>query len=667
MVRNLLGIAATALALALAGCGGSSGGSAATAPAASTTARGALPAGTADGTSPAACQASATGAGGQVYRVEIPSRVDGEAIVFQVFEPDAIDCRQKHALILQGHGYAGSRISEKGGQIAQLTGAGYAVISIDQRGSGESGGTVRVMDPDFEGQDLVAIVDWAEQHLDYLKYRNGNLLLGAIGGSYGGGYQMLLLAIDPAQRLDAIVPEITWHDLTYSIAPNDVVKSYWALFLAGAGDGNTQFGQDPFIRGTLLEGAVTGKFPESALPFFNYHSPSYFCDNPRNLKVGDTADVGAYTLGPLLGNIPLTSGSYTIATPSRRALPKVDALLFQAPRDDLFNFNEAVSNYECLKRGGGDVRLLSYEYGHGLLAPDVGLVQQGVAQQTIPLGRNCGPIAADAATLAWFDEKLLGKGKADSVITTKQNICYALTQNDAVQVPAVTRGGTTFPAAMPGDLPVPVTLSQLAPTIVPLTAISNPTEVIAGIPRLKVHVGRGAEALDSLCMPAADPLLRLGSCDSTVFVGLGVIPLAASGSRLPGVPELLDEQVIPLRGFGDFEIDMVAVAERLVAGDQLVLMVYGNQQGFLLTSGRDLTALVATIQGEVSVPMLGNLPAIPGAAPSAGLPVDSFPGLSSLPTGSTGAGGLPTDASALTGLLAQIPVIGPQLIAALGL
>ncbi len=660
--------AVMAVAMTLAGCGSSSPEADSSGPAASrSSARGTLPLGTADGVKPASCQSAAHPAGGQVYRVSIPSRVDGEAIVFQVFEPDSIDCGQKHALILQGHGYAGKRTTEKGGQIAQLAGAGYAVISIDQRGSGESGGTVRVMDPDYEGQDIVAVVDWAEQHLDYLKYRDGNLLLGSIGGSYGGGYQMLLLAIDPDRRLDAIVPEITWHDLTYSIAPNGVVKSYWALFLAGAGDGQTNFHQDPFIRGTLLEGAVTGAFPESALPFFNYHSPSYFCDNPRNLKVGDTADVGAYTLGPLLGNVPLTSGSYTIGTPSRKALPKVDALLFQGPRDDLFNFNEALANYECLQRAGGDVRLLSYEYGHGLLAPDVGLVQQGVAQQTIPLGRNCGPIAADAATLAWFNEKLLGKGKADSVITTGKNVCFSLNQSDAVQVPKVTRGGTTFPVAMPGGLPAPVTLAQLAPTIVPLTGISHASEVIAGIPHLKVHVGRGAAPLDALCMPAADPLLRIGSCDSTVFVGLGVIPLAAKDSRLPVLPELIDEQVIPLRGFGDFDIDMVGVAERLVAGDQLVLMVYGNQQGFLLTSSRDPATVVATIQGEVAVPMLGDLPKLAGDVPAAGLPVDSIPGLSALPTGSSGAGGVPTDASALTGLLAQIPVIGPQLISALGL
>lgn len=608
------------LCAGLVGCGSgdddaASGASARTGSALEARQRGALPAGDVPA---ASCRTGTQLAGGRSYQVVIPSRVDGEPISFQVFEPDRMDCDRGHALILEGHGYSGSRQTQKGEDaaiaqstgLANLTRAGFAVISIDQRGSGDSGGTVRVMDPDFEGQDLIAIVDWAEQHLDYLRYRDGNLLLGGIGSSYGGGYQMLLLAIDPSRRLDAIVPEITWHDLRYSLAPNGVVKSYWALALAGLGDVNTQGSQDPFIRGTLLEGAVTGVFPEPALPFFNYHSPSYFCDNPLGLRVGDGADVSGYTLGALVSNLPVTAGSFRIGTPSRRALPRVDALIFQSTRDDLFNLNEAWQNYQCLQRAGGDVRLLTYEFGHGALAPDLGLVQQGVQAADVPLGRSCGPVDASQAAVAWFRDKLLGEGSADALIRSGRNLCLSLRQGEAVQVPTLTVGGTTFPVALPGGLPVPVTLGQLLPTIVPLTTISQPSEVVAGIPRLRVTVGRGNEALDGLCQSPVEPLLRLGSCDSTVFVGLGVLPLAANGTRLPLVPELLDEQVVPLRGFGRFEVDMVGVAERLVAGDQLVLMVYGNQQGFVATASRDPSSLVVTVSGEVSVPLLGDLPAL---------------------------------------------------------
>jgi len=624
---RLLPAALLAASAVITGCGGSgSSASGSSQP----RVRGDLPLGTAEGIKPASCS-SGKAEGGQIYRVEIPSRVDGESIVFQVFEPDMLNCTEKHALILEGHGYSGSRQTDKsGGQsplsfgapVGDLTKAGYAVISIDQRGHGESGGTIRVMDPEFEGQDLVAIVDWAEQHLDFLKYRDGNLLLGSIGGSYGGGYQMLLWETDPSQRLDAMVPEITWNDLPYSLNPGNVVKSYWALFLAGAGDTLTQGRQDPFIRATLLDGVATGVFPADALPQFAAHSPAYFCGQGYGDMKGVTADGSTYVLAPLAGNIPQTTGAFSISRSPLKRFQKVDALLFQGMRDHLFNFNEAYHNYQCLQRGGGDVRLLSYETGHGALSPDVGLVSQGVQVQGIPLSRNCGAVDATAATLAWFNEKLLGKGSADSAIPSGKNVCLSLTQKDAVAVPQVTVGGTELPVAMPGGLPVPVTLAQLAPTIVPLTSVAEGTNVLAGIPRLKVKVSRGAAELDALCQKAQEPLLRLGSCDSTVFVGLGLITASASG-KIPVVPELIDNQVMPLRGFGDFEVDMVGVGERLHAGDQLVLLVYGNSPTFVATSSRDPSTAIVTISGTVQLPLLGDLPAIPGDAPSAGLPVSA--------------------------------------------
>lgn len=76
--------------------------------------------------------------------------------------------------MLHGHGYGGSRAQTPGGILKRLVDNGAGVISIDQRGFGESGGTVRVLDPDFEGQDLLQILDWAEANLDWLRYSNKN-------------------------------------------------------------------------------------------------------------------------------------------------------------------------------------------------------------------------------------------------------------------------------------------------------------------------------------------------------------------------------------------------------------------------------------------------------------------------------------------------------------
>lgn len=606
--RNVLYAACVIVAACQVSCGGSSGGDVVESGGSDAFARGELLYGS--DTPVASCAQQENLAGGRAYQVIFPSRVDGENVSIQIHEPDVIDCNARHALLLEGHGYSGSRQTAVG-SFAQFTSAGYAVISIDQRGSPDSGGTVRVMDPDFEGEDLVAIVDWAEQHLDYLRYRDGNLLLGSMGSSYGGMYQYLLLNKDPDRRLDAIIPEIAPHDLTYSLNPNGVVKSYWALVLGGVGDVGTQLGQDSIIRSTLLEGGITGKFPDAALPFFAYHSMRYFCENPRDLTPEDGADTSSYLLDPLFQLLPLTAnGEFSVITPSQRRVPRVDALIWQGPRDDLFNLNEAWRNYECLAEAGGDVRLLTYSFGHHFLSPtNLGLPLQVLNTLASPLNTNCGSISRDAASLAWFNEKLLGIGNADDVITSGRDMCFSLTEGDAVQIPQMPVGGESFPVELPGGLPVPVVIANPLPVIVPLTTAGAGSEVVAGIPTATLTLTRGNEALDALCQEETDPLLRLGTCDTTVFVGLGVVRTGL-GELLPLVPDLLEEQVQPIRGLGTHEVELVGVAERIAEGDQIVLLLYGLSDAFIVSSSRDVTVPVVLVSGSVNLPLQGDLPNI---------------------------------------------------------
>ncbi|MDX1589727.1 MAG: CocE/NonD family hydrolase [Oleiphilaceae bacterium] len=549
-------------------------------------------------------------AGGRSYRVEVPSRVDGAAIVFQVLEPAQIDCRNGSPLILQGHGFSGSRTTEASGEVGMLTEAGYTVISIDQRGHGESGGTVRVMDPDFEGEDLVQIVDWAEGNLDYLAYRGNDLMLGGVGSSYGGGFQYLLYHVDPDERMDAMVPDITWHNLLYSLNPGDVTKNHWLLFFSGTGDTNTDFGMDPFIRSSLVDGLLQGRFPEAALDFFYYHGPGYFMDNSRGVSVFDSGNSQEYLLDPLTGRVPVTSdGRYIIKTPMADPYP-VDVLMFQSTRDTLFPFNDAFDNYRVYSAAGGDVRLLTHSSGHELLSPNFGKVQEtlasldfyggALADGSIDSLSNCGSISKPAATLAWFDEKLRGQGKADDVITTGDQICYTLRPGDAVSAPRVTVGGQSFPVTgLSGDEGAVTALAgpNPLPTIVELVELPE-DGVIAGIPTADLSLSLGDEALDSQCMDEGTPLVHLGSCDAILFAGVGVI---RAGNP---VPELIDEQVFPLRGLGRHEVDLTGIAERLETGDRLVLMLYGQHPTFVGAHSRDLTSYQLQVSGSVRLPLL---------------------------------------------------------------
>jgi ABC-2 type transport system ATP-binding protein len=112
------------------------------------------------------------------------------------------------------------------------------------------------------------------------------------------------------------------------------------------------------------------------------------------------------------------------------------------------------------------------------------------------------------------------------------------------------------------------------------------SSVVAGIPhvQLKVHA-----APDS----AGEPIL---------YVGLGQKRNAA-----PDTWDLIDNQVLPLRGTGAFDVDLVGVAARLGAGEKLALLVYGRESLFVAPSSANIPdpAIVrVTVSGKVWVPLL---------------------------------------------------------------
>src|SRR5436305_11090797 len=68
----------------------------------------------------------------------------------------------------------------------------------------------------------------------------GDPRVGMIGGSYGGQAQFAVAGID--HRVDALIPLITWHDLSYSLAPGNaavatpgVHKKEWTSLFFGDG------------------------------------------------------------------------------------------------------------------------------------------------------------------------------------------------------------------------------------------------------------------------------------------------------------------------------------------------------------------------------------------------------------------------------------------------
>lgn len=520
---------------------------------------------------------------GTIYTVTIPSPLGGgETISATVMEPTTMVGGEKYPLVTHSHGFGQSKQTkgEPGGVFGEsgflidgtqrLLDAGYGVISFDERGHGQSGGVITVMDPDREGQNIIRVFDWAEANLDWLLYRDNNLVVGSMGQSYGGGWQLTMNSIDPKHRLDALAPRITWYDLTSIVIPGGVIKSGWVGILFGAattaGDGNNL---DPFVNAALVNGLVTNVIAPDAFDYFKYHSQRYFCEG---LSIATNGGPGTR---PRLASKPP---------------PRVNALFFQGMRDTLVNLSEAEANYECLKKQGGDVRLFTYQSGHNSLQA---VVDPGEVFQPLnsAIDNACGPFDADAAIKLFFDEHLKGiAGAADSL---GKQPCLSLAAGDAVRVPGITKGkfGTayTVPAttviAGAGVLPVAADLG--------IVAGAN-GDVFGGIPEVELDIAdtTGAAAV-------------LGS-DAIVFVGVG-----HQRASVPGVWDLMDNQLLPLRGLGPHQVPLAGVAERLAPGDKIGLLFYGLSTQYPATaSSHPASHFIApvTITGKAWMPLLGNLP-----------------------------------------------------------
>ena len=284
-----------------------------------------------------------------------PAEAGPVSICVSVFKPASASSGNRAPVILHSHGWGGSR-TKTVDSFTDYLDAGFGVVSIDQRGFGESGGKAHVEDPDFEGQDMIAVVDYIADQSWVAKDGPNDPVLGAMGGSYGGGYQMVLAFTEIMEkgrtRLNAIAPEITWWSLNESLAPNDVVRTGWvsALYAAGANAHTTQ------VHAGFAEGLATGNWPQSMDDFFTNNGPRWHVRNGRKL------------------DIPV--------------------LFRQGASDNLFPLDQALKNFDraLTRKARAESILVGYNGGHAL-------------PSAVPLGYASGSDAC-SATLGGGDKSV---------------------------------------------------------------------------------------------------------------------------------------------------------------------------------------------------------------------------------------------------------------------
>ena len=266
------------------------------------------------------------------YQVVIPAH-DGGDIVATLWQP-ALKQGEQAPLVMHTHGFGLRRMNGgvglydsllPSGQIAkELWRQGFWLLTWNQRGHGGTDGVIDVMNPEREGQDLITLLDWAETNIPRLaRDGDGDMLVGMVGESYGGGVQLLGTMLDP--RIDAVVPMTTWYDLETALAPGDVPKGGWIKVLKMMADWVNFRKLDPQLRAAFSD-AMAGHLNDDIRRDYASHSMRYYCEQGQ--------------------------------------APGADALIIQGLRDVLFDPQQALAMRACFRRAGREVTLVLQQGGH---------------------------------------------------------------------------------------------------------------------------------------------------------------------------------------------------------------------------------------------------------------------------------------------------------------
>ncbi len=442
-------------------------------------------------------------------------------IHYSLFKPELADSEDV-PVIFHSHGWGGSRTTDVA-SFQDFLDAGFGVLSFDQRSFGESGGTAHVQHPDFEGQDVQALVelvadqDWVLLDDEATK----DPRIGAIGGSYGGGYQFngafTSIRDQGDSRFDALAPEITWWDLKESLAPRAVPRSAWTAALYAAGLGN----HTETVHKGFVYGAATGEWPAS--------------DEPGVQELGADLDAFFAPTGP----------KHHVETLEHRL--DIPVLIGQGLNDNLFNLNQGLSNFDnTLTQEARDESIfIGYHGGHAL--PNV------LPPANFVSGDPCSAEIADGGDFRELSLLFFRKHLKDEAVS--ELVAYENTYNLAAE-----NGGCLSQLAS-----VDGTTAHPAPDIVTPTGVGGPVNLkladgpttVAGIPRVTADLtALGADA-------RAFYALSVGATPATALVvQANMLPVHLHGS-LPG------EQ------YPGHEIELPGVAVDVPAGQSLFLTVSG--------------------------------------------------------------------------------------------
>lgn len=388
---------------------------------------------------------------------------DGEPILATLMLPAGASESSPVPAILRTHGWGGERERNPNAFLTRLLDAGYAILTWDSRGFGDSGGEANIGSPHFEAKDAGALMDYLAARPEILKDAPGDPRVGWTGGSNAGGVQFNTAALD--HRVDAIVPEISWGLLTQDLNPNNVYKRGWGELLYHAG----------------LAGASQDGLDSPAGPQAGEYAEQIHRGYQEIKTTGGISD----EIEKWFRHKSTIVRSHKITAPT---------LIIQGSVDTLFPLEGAFRNYKNLTKAGTPVKLMAYCAGHTF-----GCSYPGGATG-YPKGAGDKPPIFQDRIVAWLDRYVKGKAVSTgpAVEWQAQDGYYyqaprfPLPGTDYVSLKPIRTGRLVGPGSTGGDGATdanPAPKEELGGTAVRkrVVTVGGQAKAVLGVPKVRIR------------------------------------------------------------------------------------------------------------------------------------------------------------------------------------
>ncbi len=530
--------------------------------------------------------------------------------------------------VIMAHGFGGSKRSVAA-DAQESARDGFVVLAYSARGFGRSTGQISLDSLDYEIPDARALVDWLAEQPEVQLDAPGDPRVGVTGGSYGGALSLMLAGTDP--RVDALVPLITWNDLSQSLFPNaqateqdiaaptpaaaagvpdGVFKKLWASTLIASvttgaalsasptGIAQGDSGDSGFVR---RGGSGT---QTSAAP-----APDAGADGGADASGAPTSGAATAAFAASCGRMSLAlCAAYSQAAQTGRITPALQAmldrsspkqvvgditaptLLVQGERDTLFGLEQADANARAIAANGATVAVTWYNGGHDGGSPDTAtrnrinawfehyLVGSGPVPSTAFQYTVDGPISDTGRARSRTLEAPAYPGLAAGDATTR----------DGIEVTGEPQFVVNPPGASPASISTLPGLSGIASTALstflgglpgqtarfdsaPMAALT----VITGTPRITVDVSQVA-------VPSVSGAPAPGAGEGAVlFASLAKVAEGGNRSLAGGAVAPIRITNLPADGSpARVTIDLPATALQVEAGSTLEVNISTTDQAF---------------------------------------------------------------------------------------